>query len=76
MLLLLVLVKESDSGRGGDCSKRRARAVVSHGVDGLDDEFVLVWLLAENEEEERIKNLHQAGTILMGSTEECQKSQC
>ncbi len=58
MLLLLVLVKESNSRRGGDCSGRGARAVVSHGVDGLDDEFVLVWLFAENEEEERIKNLH------------------
>ncbi len=58
-LLLLVLVKESNSRRGGDCCRRGARGVVSHGVDGMDDEFVLVWLLAENEEEERLKNLHQ-----------------
>ncbi len=43
-LLLLVLVKESNSGRGGDYSRRGARAVVGHGVDCLDDKYVLVWL--------------------------------
>ncbi len=58
-ILLLVLVKESNSGRWDYCRWRGARAIISHGVNGLDDKFVLVWQSAEEEEDMRIKNLHQ-----------------
>ncbi len=65
MLLLLVLVKESNSRRGGDYSRRGSRAIVSHGGDGLDDKYVLVWLTADDKGEERIKNLDQELVILL-----------
>ena len=58
-----MLVKKSNSGRGGGCNGRTARAVVCHDVNGSDDEFV--WLLAENEEDERIENLRREVVILL-----------
>ena len=50
-------------GRSTDTAGRTARAVVCHDVNGSDDEFV--WLLAENEEDERIKNLRREVVILL-----------
>ncbi len=65
MLLLMVMVKESNSRREGDYSGRQARAIINHVVDGLDNKFVLVWLMADNKEEETIKDLDHELVILL-----------